>query len=117
MNPPLSLRQILLPTADLDASLAFYEGVLGLTLKFRDGDRYAALSAGDATVALLGPEDRDPAAGVAPALRAEDVEPLAARLREAGLAFAGPEDGGHERRIELLDPSGNPLVVYAPLPG
>jgi catechol 2,3-dioxygenase-like lactoylglutathione lyase family enzyme len=116
MKTPLSLRQILLPTTDLDASLAFYEGVLGLPLKFRDGDRYAALSAGDATLALLGPADRDPAAGVAPALRAAAVEPLAERLREAGWAVEGPHDGGHERRIELSDPSGNPLVVYAPLP-
>lgn len=117
MQASLNLRQILLPTADLDASIAFYEGLLGLPLKFRDGDRYAALAAGEATVALLGPDDRDPAAGVAPALRAAAVDPLAARLREAGWAVAGPSDGGHERRLELRDPSGNPLVVYSPLPG
>ena len=55
-----------------------------------------------------------PAAGVAPALRAAAVEPLAERLRAAGWAVEGPHDGGHERRIELRDPSGNPLVRLRP---
>ncbi len=114
MNPPIELRQVLLPSADLDAALAFYEA-LGLPLKFRDGDRYAALDAGGATLALVGPADRDPAAGVALALQVESVDAVAARLRSAGVEFDGPHDGGHERRLELRDPSGNPLVLYSPL--
>jgi catechol 2,3-dioxygenase-like lactoylglutathione lyase family enzyme len=116
MNPPPTLRQIILPTADLDASIAFYEEVLGLSLKFRNGDHYAALATGDVTIALVGHDDRDPEAGVAPALRTDAVEPLTERLRAAGCAVEGPFAGGHESRIELRDPSGNPLVIYAPLP-
>ena len=114
-NAQIALRQVLLPTPDLDAALNFYEA-LGLALKFRDGDRYAALDAGGATVALVGPEDRDPEAGVAPALKVDSVDALAAQLRAAGWAVGEPEDGGHERRLELRDPAGNPLLVYGPLP-
>lgn len=117
MDHPIELRQILLPTPDIDAALALYEGVLGLELKLRDGDRYAALRAGETTLALVGPDDRDPAAGVAPALRVASVDALAEKLRAAGWEVDGPHDGGHERRLELRDPSGNPLVLYAPLAG
>jgi len=115
MSPPPDLRQVLLPTADLDAALAFYEGILGLRLKFRDGDRYAALEAGGATIALVGAADRDPAAGVAPALKVDSLEPLAERLRAADPTVGAPRTGEHELRLELRDPSGNPLVLYAPL--
>lgn len=114
MSPEIDLRQVLLPTADLDAALSFYEGVLGLRLKFRDGDRFAALTAGGGTLALIGPADRDPTAGVAPALKVESVESVAERLRAAGWKVDGPREGGHELRLELRDPSGNPLVLYAP---
>ena len=112
---PIELRQILLPTPDLDAALDFYQGILGLALKFRDGDRYAALDAGGTTIALLGPADRDPDAGAAPALRVDSIEARAEQLRAAGWTLDGPHDGGHERRLGLRDPSGNPLVLYAPL--
>lgn len=117
MTPATSLRQVLVPTADIDAALAFYEHLLGLPLKLRDGDRYATLDAGEATIALVGPQDRDPAAGVEPALRVASVHALAQRLRAAGQTVGEPVAGGHEHRLELRDPSGNPLVAYAPLPG
>jgi catechol 2,3-dioxygenase-like lactoylglutathione lyase family enzyme len=115
LRSQIQLRKILLPVADLDAAIDFYEDALGLALEFRDGDRYAQLSAGGVAIALVGPEDRDPAAGVAPALKVAALDELAARLRAAGAEVGEPVDGGHERRLELRDPSGNPLVLYAPL--
>lgn len=115
MDPTPQLRQILLPAPDLDAALAFYAELLGLPLKLRDGDRFAALDGGGATVALLGAEDRDPAAGAAPALRVTSVDAVAERLRAAGVEIDGPVDGPHERRLEVRDPSGNPVLLYSPL--
>jgi len=104
---PHLLSWIVATAAPFATDLAISRGVFGIT----------AARKMNVTIALLGPDDRDPDAGVAPALRAEAVEPLAERLAAAGWAVDGPHDGGHERRIEVRDPSGNPLVVYAPLPG
>jgi hypothetical protein len=42
----LEVSQVLFPVADIDASLHFYETVLGLEVALRDGERYATLKAG-----------------------------------------------------------------------
>lgn len=42
------LKSVLWPVPDLDAGIDFYCDALGLRLKFRDGDRYAAIDAGGA---------------------------------------------------------------------
>jgi catechol 2,3-dioxygenase-like lactoylglutathione lyase family enzyme len=43
---------IMLSTDDLDASIDFYSGTLGLPLKFRDGTHFARLDGGSVTLAL-----------------------------------------------------------------
>ena len=46
------VRMIMLSTDDLDESVRFYTESLGMTMKFRDGDHFAALDGGSVTLAL-----------------------------------------------------------------
>jgi predicted enzyme related to lactoylglutathione lyase len=103
---------VLIPVSDLDQAIAFY----GLPVKFRDGDRFAALDGGGVTVALAGPAEHV-TESAAPSYRVDDVaravEELSAR---GGEVVRPPEDGPHETRAVLRDPSGNVFVLYSPLP-
>jgi len=109
------LRQVVHPVADVGAAVAFYADALGLAPKFVDGDRYAALDAGGATLALAAPEE-DVTGRAAAALKVADVDAALQRAVEAGATVvAGPDDGPHERRVVVDDPWGNRVVLYAAL--
>ena len=106
---------IIHPVDDLDAAVAFYTEALGLELRFRDGERFAALAAGDVTVALAAAEERVHDTPLV-SYQVDDVHEAAAELVAAGATLLRPpEDGPHERRAVLRDPAGNGLVVYQPL--
>ena len=105
------------PVDDLDAALRFYQDAMGLELRFRDGDRFAALDAGGMTIALAAGEERG-AEGVAVSYKVDDVDAAVAALQTAGArVLRSPEDGPHERRAVLRDPSGHALMLYGDLRG
>lgn len=107
----MKLGNVLIPVADLDEAIAFY----GLPVKFRDGDRFAALDGGGVTVALAGPAEHV-TASVAPSYRVDDVAVAVREMSARGAEVVrGPEDGPHETRAVLRDPSGNAFVLYSPL--
>ncbi|ROO85819.1 catechol 2,3-dioxygenase-like lactoylglutathione lyase family enzyme [Actinocorallia herbida] len=115
MTDGMRLGHVLLPVADLEAALAFYRDVLGLTVKFQDGDRYAALDGrGGSTIALAALSEQPVAGLPALGLKVSDVAGTAAALRAAGAPVGEVTEGGHERRAVLRDPDGNVLVVYGP---
>ncbi|MER7129548.1 VOC family protein [Streptosporangium saharense] len=110
------LGNVLVPVEDMDGAIAFYAGALGLAVRFRDGDRFAALDGGGVTVALVGPAEQVAGGVTAPSYRVEDVALAVRELTGAGAELVhGPEAGPHEVRAVLRDPSGNALVLYAPL--
>ena len=49
------LGNVFFAVEDLDAAATFYGDVLGLPVKFRDGDRWMAFDASGTTLALAGP--------------------------------------------------------------
>ena len=107
---------LLCPVSDLDAALTFYRDILGLTVKFRDGDRYCAIDAGGCTLGLTAQEERV-AAEAAPAFRVDDIEQSLATLLAAGASLARPvEQGPHETRAVLRVPGGTTVVLYAQQP-
>lgn len=109
------VRQIVLSTEDLDASIAFYEG-LGFSLKFRDGTHYAALDGGSVTIALATSIDHPLPGKVVVGIRTDDVDALARAIEESGGAIVkAPYDDAHERRAVVYDNQGNGLVCYSPL--
>ena len=117
------LGNVLIPVADLDEALAFYSDALGLPVKFRDGDRFAALDGGGTTVALVaataeGVEGGEQVAGAvtAPSYKVADVGRAVQDLEKAGATVVRPPEAGpHEIRAVLRDPSGNLFIVYGGL--
>lgn len=113
----LRLGHILLPVDDMEGALGFYTGVLGLPLRFRDGDRYAALDVGGGTLALLDPSEQAAPGEVAIGLKVRDVEAVHGSLVGAGVEIVRPlADTAHERSFAFRAPNGTVLVVYSSLP-
>ncbi|MDP9861083.1 MULTISPECIES: VOC family protein [Streptosporangium] len=108
------LGNVLIPVDDLDKAIAFYSGTLGLAVRFRDGDRFAALDGGGATVALVAAEERVTGEVTAPSYKVDDLARAVQDLTGAGAEVVrGPETGPHEIRAVLRDPSGNVFVLYS----
>jgi len=101
---------------DVEAAARFYQDVLGLKLKLRDGDRWVAFDLGGTTLALAKQERQAPEEGSGPvlSLRADDLDALVAQLRERGAQVSDPKDGAHERRANLKVPGGHTVVLYEP---
>ena len=117
VTPPAAaeLRQVVHPVDDVPAAVAFYSRVLGLQTRFVDGDRYAALDGGSATLALA-PDTENIASIAAAAFRVDDVDAFVGRLIAAGGQIVEPPaDGPHERRVVVSDPWGNRVIAYAAL--
>ncbi|GAA3598697.1 VOC family protein [Kineosporia mesophila] len=111
------VRQIVLSTDDLDASIQFYTETLGFTLKFRDGAHYAALDGGSVTVALATPVDHPLPGKTVVAIKTADVDAAAKAIEAGGGAIVkGPYNDAHERRAVVYDNQGNGLVFYSSLP-
>ena len=113
-----------LKVADLDRSLAFYQGVLGFELTQRMGRQAAFLSAGGYHH-HLGLNTWESRGGSAPppgttglyhvailyptrALLADALR----RLQKAGIPIEGAADHGVSEAIYLRDPDGNGLELY-----
>jgi catechol 2,3-dioxygenase len=115
---------VYLKVADLDRSLAFYQGVLGFELTQRMGRQAAFLSAGGYHH-HLGLNTWESRGGSAPppgttglyhvailyptrALLADALR----RLQEAGVSIEGAADHGVSEAIYLRDPDSNGLELY-----
>ncbi|MDE8670916.1 VOC family protein [Pseudarthrobacter sp. H3Y2-7] len=111
------VRMIVLSTDNLDKSIDFYARTLGFSLKFRDGNHFAALDGGSVSVALATLDDHPIHGRVVVGVRTDDVEAAAERVRKAGGHIVRePYDDAHERRAVVFDDQGNGLVLYSPLP-
>ena len=109
-----TVGNVLYPAADIDAAVAFYGDALGLSVKFQDGHRYAALDGGGVTFALASSEEDVAGGRVAASLRVGDVAAALENAVSAGATvLREPEEGPHEIRAVVADPWGNPLVLYA----
>ncbi|WP_134323814.1 VOC family protein [Cumulibacter soli] len=111
------VRQVVLSTDDLDASIAFYTETLGMKLKFRDGAHYAQLDGGSISLALATPVDHPIPGKIAVGVKTADVDAAAAAVAENGGAIIKEAyNDAHERRAVVYDNQGNGIVFYSPLP-
>lgn len=112
-NGAAVIGNVLYPVGDVAQATAFYDSVLGLPVKFQDGERFAAVDAGPLSLALAGPAEDVTVGRVAASFKVDDVEAAVARAREAGATVVHEaERGPHEIRAVVLDPWDNPVVVY-----
>jgi len=109
------IGNVLYPVPEIGKAVAFYAGALGLSVKFQDGERYAALDGGRTTLALAGPGEDVTGGRPAASFKVADVARAVADLERAGAAVvSGADEGPHEIRAVLSDPWGNPIVIYSP---
>lgn len=109
----MKVHTLLYPVDRLDPAIAFFRDTLGLPLKFRDGERYAALETGGLVLGLAAGAERIVSEPTL-AFRVDDMDSALAQLIAAGATLARPtEQGPHELRAVLHAPGGRPLVISA----
>ncbi|TDU01961.1 lactoylglutathione lyase [Streptomyces sp. 846.5] len=111
---PLAVHHVSVTVTDLDAAVAFYTEVLGLTVR---PDRPTSigpgawLDAGGQQVHLIAGTP-PPAHGQHFALLVDDLEAAVAQVREAGFAVSEPVAIGAAFQAFLVDPSGNAIELH-----
>jgi predicted enzyme related to lactoylglutathione lyase len=109
------LKQTIHPVDDVSAAIEFYRQAFGFSPKFTDGDRYAALLAGETALALVSAEE-DLVGQAAAGIKVTDLAAAVRSVVGAGGTVVGePQRGPHEERAVVRDPWGNPLVLYTTL--
>lgn len=125
LDPPVPLLQVF----DMQASLAFYVGVLGFTIVQKtDHDWWAMIRLGDATLMLntAYEDDKRPAAPDSRRVRAHGdvslyfqhlgLDALYSHLRDKGCDVAPPGETSYGlRQLNVKDPDGYELCFTAPI--
>lgn len=113
---------------DVDASIAFYTGLLGFTVAVHPAPSFAILAKGDLPLLLNAatgpggaaqpmPDGRRPAPGGWNRIQIEvtDIESTVRTLRQAGARFRNEVVTGFGgKQILIDDPSGNPIELFEP---
>lgn len=97
---------------NMDRSVSFYEGVLGLDLSQRAGNDWAQFTVGGTELGLTGELATAPHQGGATVtFRVGDIRALDAALDAAGAKRDPIGEMGGALSMEFLDPDGNRLVA------
>lgn len=97
---------------NMDKAVAFYQGLLGLTLKRREGNDWAEFDVGGYDLALEGElATRPHQGGAAVVFRTDDIDALFAHLAANDVARGELEDVGGARLLEFYDPDSNKLIA------
>ena len=105
--------------SDMDRAVTFYTETLGLKLKDRYGNEWAAIDAGDGLILGLHPQSEHSPAGRSGSISVgflvtESIDQVVARLTDRGVTFRGPVQGDPQFPIRLAffgDPDGNDLYL------
>lgn len=97
---------------NMEKAVAFYGGVLGLTLKNREGNDWAEFDVGGYDLALEGELATRPHGGGATVVfRTEDVYALDVHLATNDVTRREVEDLDGTKLLEFYDPDGNRLIA------
>jgi flavin reductase len=116
-EPSWTVGNVIYPVADMARAVTFYRDIVGLQLKFQDGDKWAAFDCRGTTLALeRRATEKGAARRVKVSLKASgDLEALVSKLRGAGASVGAVSTGAHERTATLTDADGNQTILYASL--
>ncbi|MBT2336411.1 VOC family protein [Variovorax paradoxus] len=114
VQPPRRVQNVFVVAKEPARLHAFYQGALGLPMKFRDGDRWIQYDVGNTNVALACPEEAAPAtSGLVMVLEVDDFEGAQERISAAGGQVLGLRDmGSHGAVLSLRDPEGNLVQLF-----
>ena len=103
--------------SDMNASLAFYTGVLGMKMTSHFDDNWATVAAGGFTIGLHPKDTKQPVPGTHGAimigLNVEDIETSAVLLRQGGARDIGEvARGSGGSFLHFHDPDGNALYLW-----
>ena len=115
----------ILLSRDLDATRAFYEGLLGLEVARRDPDRIVFRCGGGTQIAVTESTVGTADTQTQLAWRVPDIRAAVAELRGRGITIEeyvapdpvtddGVADMGHSWAAWFIDPSGNALAIVQP---
>ena len=117
----ISVRYIV---SDVDEAVTFYRDNLNFKIDKHNPGKFAALLRDELTLYLSAPGagsggqaggDPKPGGWNRFSLEVEDVEELAAALREAGVVFRNDVvTGVGGKQVLVEDPSGNPVELFQP---
>ena len=101
---------------DMDKAVGFYQDILGLNVKFRDGDRWTQFDVNGVAVALADPSEGTvpPGGGGTVVLEVDDLGEMRDKLTQNGVTVNDIVDmGGHGRYFTAVDPAGNIVQIFA----
>ena len=107
------LQNIYFPVEDVDSYAAFLEQALGLTLKFRDGDRWVQFDCGNSSLSVSAPSEAPPGvSNPVPVLEVDDIAAARIRITEMGGTILDERDmGDHGRTLAFAAPNGHVLQL------
>ena len=102
--------------ADMERTVAFYRDLVGLTLRFQDGARWAQFDVGGATLAFTNTEEGAvaPGGGAVVTLEVDDLDATSRALGNHGTVIVRQirDMGPHGRTMAIRDPEGNVIQLY-----
>ena len=101
---------------DMDKAVGFYQDILGLNVKFRDGSRWTQFDVNGVAVALADPSEGTvpPGGGGTVVLEVDDLGEMRDKLTQNGVTVNDIVDmGGHGRYFTAVDPAGNIVQIFA----
>jgi predicted enzyme related to lactoylglutathione lyase len=101
---------------NMSRSLGFYRDLLGMKMKFQDGEKWAQLDAQGTRFALASPEEAGVAAqsNTVIVFEVDDLSAARAALEAAGAPILATRDmGGHGSTLTARDPDGNIIQFFA----
>ena len=101
---------------NMDQAVNFYQDILGLEVKFRDGDRWTQFDVNGVGVALADPSEGSvpPGGGATVVLEVEDLGEMREKLAQNGVTVNATVDmGGHGKYFTAVDPAGNIVQIFA----
>lgn len=113
---------------DVSRSIRFYTTHLGFKLEHQAGSMFASVSNSGLNLLLSGPgssgarvlpggQTQEPGGWNRIVLRVDDLPAVVTKLKQAGIRFRNEiESGPAGSQIQLEDPDGNPIELFAPAP-
>ena len=101
---------------NMDQAVNFYQAILGLDVKFRDGDRWTQFDVNGVGVALADPSEGSvpPGGGATVVLEVEELGEMRDKLAQNGVTVNETVDmGGHGKYFTAVDPAGNIVQIFA----